>query len=319
MTVPLEQTKWRTDTVDKIVNNPTYVGDIVTGKLKQSLYKGIKQYRTSPEDWNVQRDMHTPMIARDDYEELQERSNKIKKVTRNWHLKYMEDREKYKDCFPGMVRCGDCGRPMYCVRYTHNYKTMEKVGIYYTCSAQNYANNYCGQKIEENLLKILVMDQIQILIRSMCDRKKLLQKLKSDSSEKNAFYEAAAKVRMLERKIAQAEEKNTVLYEDYVGGIVEKEDFDMMKERYIRELQNLRDDLQIAKQNQRMLEKKTDRYMNMVSNLEQYLSDRSFNEALVQELVEYVEIYKNGSIHVRFKCDDKFKQITELIEGVKSA
>ena len=153
----------------------------------------------------------------------------------------------------------------------------------------------------------------------MCDRKKLLQKLKSDSSEKNAFYEAAAKVRMLERKIAQAEEKNTVLYEDYVGGIVEKEDFDMMKERYIRELQNLRDDLQIAKQNQRMLEKKTDRYMNMVSNLEQYLSDRSFNEALVQELVEYVEIYKNGSIHVCFKCDDKFKQITELIEGVKSA
>ena len=319
LTVPLEQTKWRTDTVDKIVNNPTYVGDIVTGKLKQSLYKGIKQYRTSPEDWNVQRDMHTPMIARDDYEELQERSNKIRKVTRNWHLKYMEDREKYKDCFPGMVRCGDCGRPMYCVRYTHNYKTMEKVGIYYTCSAQNYVNNYCGQKIEENLLKILVMDQIQILIKSMCDRKKLLQRLKSDSSEKNAFYEAGAKVRMLERKIAQAEEKNTVLYEDYVGGIVEKEDFDMMKERYIRELQNLRDDLQIAKQDQRMLEKKTDRYMDMVSNLEKYLSDRSFNEALVQELVEYVEIYKNGSIHVCFKCDDKYKQITELIEGVKSA
>ena len=319
LTVPLEQTKWRMDTVDKILNNPTYAGDIVTGKLKQSLYKGIKQYKTSPEDWNVQRDMHTPMIARDDYEELQERSNKIRKVTRNWHLKYMEDREKYKDCFPGMVRCGDCGRPMYCVRYTHNYKTMEKVGIYYTCSAQNYANNYCGQKIEENLLKILVMDQIQILIKSMCDRKKLLQKLKSDSSEKNAFYEAGAKVRILERKIAQAEEKNTVLYEDYVGGIVEKEDFDMMKERYIRELQNLRDDLQIAKQNQRMLEKKTDRYMDMVSNLEKYLSDWSFNEALVQELVEYVEIYKNGSIHVCFKCDDKFKQITELIEGVKSA
>ena len=61
-------------------------------------------------------------------------------------------------------------------------------------------NNYCGQKIEENLLKILVMDQIQILIKSMCDRKKLLQRLKSDSSEKNAFYEAGAKVRMIGKK-----------------------------------------------------------------------------------------------------------------------
>ena len=199
-----------------------------------------------------------------------------------------------------------------------NIKIMDDVTILRLVKENDRVCGAIGCR-EENLLKILVMDQIQILIRSMCDRKKLLQKLKSDSSEKNAFYEAGAKVRMLERKIAQAEEKNTVLYEDYVGGIVEKEDFDMMKERYIRELQNLRDDLQIAKQNQRILEKKTDRYMNMVSNLEQYLSDRSFNEALVQELVEYVEIYKNGSIHVCFKCDDKYKQITELIEGVKSA
>lgn len=72
----------------------------------------------------------------------------------------------------------------------------------------------------------------------------------------------------------------------------------------------------------RMLEKKkADRYMDMVNNLESYLSERSFNEKLVQqELVEYVEVsLKNGNIHVCFRCDDKFQQIIELIEGVKSA
>ena len=50
LTAPLEKTKWRADSVDKILNNPTYAGDIVTGKLKQALYKGVKQYKTSPED-----------------------------------------------------------------------------------------------------------------------------------------------------------------------------------------------------------------------------------------------------------------------------
>ena len=59
--------------------------------------------------------------------------------------------------------------------------------------------------------------------------------------------------------------------------------------------------------------------MDMVNNLEPYLYERSFNEKLVQELVEYVEVYKNGNIHVCFRCDDKFQQIIELIEGVKSA
>ena len=102
-------------------------------------------------------------------------------------------------------------------------------------------------------------------------------------------------------------------------GLLKKEDFDMMKERYIQNLQELRDELQAAKQKQRMLEKKADRYMDMVNNLEPYLYERSFNEKLVQELVEYVEVYKNGNIHVCFRCDDKFQQIIELIEGVKSA
>lgn len=319
VTVPLGQAKWRADTVDKVLNNPTYAGDIVTGKLSQSLYKGIKQYRTKPEEWNIQRDMHTSMIARDDYEELQKRSKEIKNKTKGWHLKYMEDREKYRDCFPGMVRCGDCGRAMYCVRYTHNYTTMEKAGMYYTCSSPNHIDNHCDQKVEENLLKIVVMDQIHILIKSLCDRKRLLQKLKNDMNEKNAFSQARARIRILEREIKQAEEKNTILYENFVEGIVEKEDFDLMKERYIRELQELRENLQEAEQYQRMLEKKTDRYMDMITELEKHLSDRSFNEALVRELVEYIEVFKNGNIHVCFKCDDGFREICKLIEGVKDA
>lgn len=62
------------------------------------------------------------------------------------------------------------------------------------------------------------------------------------------------------------QKKNATLYENYVCGIVEKEDFDMMKERYIQNLQELRDELQAAKQKQRMLEKKADRYMDMVNN-----------------------------------------------------
>ena len=59
--------------------------------------------------------------------------------------------------------------------------------------------------------------------------------------------------------------------------------------------------------------------MDIVNNLEPYLSERSFKEKLLQELVEYVEVYKNVNIHVCFKCDDKFQQIIDLIEGVKSA
>lgn len=311
--VPLEETKWNGGTVRKILENPTYTGDIVTGKLKQSLYKGVKQYRTVPEEWDVQKDMHTPLVARDDYEELQESREEIYKITKKRQSRCMKDREKYQDSFPGMVRCGECGNAMYFRRYTHNYTTNEKMGSDYYCGNEQCSRNL----IEGNLLKILVMDQIQILIKSMCDRKLLLQKMKSATKGNNIFYKAAAKVRTLERKIAQTEERNTRLYEDYVAGIVDKDDFDMMKERYIWELQNLREELQVQEQNQRILEKKANRYMDMVNHMEKYLDKREYNEALVQELVEYIEVYANGSIHVCFKCKDEFQQIAEEMEGVQ--
>ena len=311
--VPLEETKWNGGTVRKILENPTYTGDIVTGKLKQSLYKGVKQYHTEPEEWDVQKDMHTPLVARDDYEELQESREEIHKVTKKRQSRYTKDRQKYQDSFPGMVRCGECGNVMYFRRYTHNYTTNEKMGSDYYCGNEQCSRNL----IEGNLLKILVMDQIQILIKSMCDRKLLLQKMKSATKGNNIFYKVVEKVRTLERKIAQTEERNTRLYEDYVAGIVDKDDFDMMKERYIGELQNLREELQVQEQNQRILEKKANRYMDMVNHMEKYLDKREYNEALIQELVEYIEVYADGSIHVCFKCKDEFHQIAEEMEGVQ--
>ena len=98
---------------------------------------------------------------------------------------------------------------------------------------------------------------------------------------------------------------------------VDKDDFDMMKERYIGELQNLREELQVQEQNQRILEKKANRYMDMVNHMKKYLDKREYNEALVQELVEYIEVYADGSIHVCFKCKDEFQQIAEEMEGVQ--
>ena len=52
-------------------------------------------------------------------------------------------------------------------------------------------------------------------------------------------------------------------------------------------------------------------------DMEKYLDKREYNEALVQEVVEYIEVYANGSIHVCFKCKDVFQQIAEEMEGVQ--
>ena len=284
--VPLEETKWNGGTVRKILENPTYTGDIVTGKLKQSLYKGVKQYHTEPEEWDVQKDMHTPLVARDDYEELQESREEIHKVTKKRQSRYTKDREKYQDSFLGMVRCGECGNVMYFRRYTHNYTTNEKMGSDYYCGNKQCSRNL----IEENLLKILVMDQIQILIKSMCDRKLLLQKMKSATKENNIFYKAAAKVRTLERKITQTEERNTRLYS-------------------LKRILRILDSVQRESE-----EKYTD---NSFTGKRQQRVLESELEKLKNERIHQYEAYAEGVLS-REKYITVKKQLTETIEKIQS-
>lgn len=52
----------------------------------------------------------------------------------------------------------------------------------------------------------------------------------------------------------------------------------------------------------------------MEKHLEQYLDDRSFNQELVNELVEQVEVSSKGMIEVKLKCRDVFQEVLEIME-----
>lgn len=314
-TVPLTETKWNGGTVSKILENPSYCGDLVLGKQKQSLYQGIKQHKTAPEEWIIQKDKHPPMIARDDYNEIRIQQKEVSKRRKEWDIRYQEDREKYRDSFPGMVRCAECGKTMYFVRYTHNYSTREKAGSLYSCEPKTHTLLCSGNKIQENYLKIRVMDQIQAFIKTMCSRKKLLEDIKRNITKNAVLSLAAKRIEALKREIAQAEEKNAGLYMDYEEGLIEAEDYQYMKAYYLSELQKKRGKLQEEEQAERVMEKKIETYIKMAERLEAHQDNRSFDEKLVQDLVEYIEVSVTGTVQVHFRYKAVCEEIAELLEA----
>lgn len=100
------------------------------------------------------------------------------------------------------------------------------------------------------------------------------------------MQDAVMKIRILERNIAQTEERSAKLYEHYAEGILDAEDFQTMKERYAQEVQTMKGELQEAQESKRRLDRKIQRYTDMASRVEIYLGDRSFHEELVKELVD---------------------------------
>lgn len=306
---------WRNDMVYKVLIHPGYTGDVCVGRLKQALYKSEPAHRTSPEEWTVHTNAHEPYITGEDREkilQLLKERNTTKYGKTDYHK---EQREKVKDSLSGMVWCADCGHRMYYTRYIHDYVTLKKTGGSYICP-QNGGKAVCGGRVVyEDFLKIFVMDQINLLIRSMCDRKKMLDKINTSGGGKNALLSAQKKMMALQVKISETEARKTKLYEDYADGILNADDYQSIREQYIAESQRMQNDLEALESKRRRLEKTINDYTQIVKHLEQYLDNRDFNEELVHELVERISISNTDGIEITFKCADVYKQIEEMTEG----
>ena len=311
----IKPAEWRADTVYKILSHPGYVGDVCVGRIKQALYKAEKCHRTSPDEWTVHQNAHEPLVTREDREQIIQtmKANNMKKYSETDYHK--EQREKIQDQFSGMIHCAECGRNMYYVRYLHDYKTLKKTGGQYLCP-QNGGKAACGGRVvHEDFLKIFIMDQIHLLIKGMCDRKKILDMVNTSRGGKNALLSAQKKMLALQVKISETEERQHKLYEDYADGILDAEDYQNIKEQYIADAQRMQDELAGLEVKRKRLEKTIDDYSKIVKHLEQYLDNREFNPELVHELVERVSISNTDGYEITFKCEDVYKRVIEMMEG----
>ena len=241
------------------------------------------------------------------------KANNMKKYSETDYHK--EQREKIQDQFSGMIHCAECGRNMYYVRYLHDYKTLKKTGGQYLCP-QNGGKAACGGRVvHEDFLKIFIMDQIHLLIKGMCDRKKMLDMVNTSQGGKNALLSAQKKMLALQVKISETEERQHKLYEDYADGILDAEDYQNIKEQYVADAQRMQDELAGLEVKRKRLEKTIDDYSKIVKHLEQYLDNREFNPELVHELVERVSISNTDGYEITFKCEDVYKRVIEMMEG----
>jgi DNA invertase Pin-like site-specific DNA recombinase len=309
---------WRETTVYKISKNPNYTGDVYLGRRRQALYKSESCKPTSPDEWIIRKNTHEPLVSRADYQRVQEIIQENGKKQESYRACHCEERERLPNHFPAMIYCAECGHQLNFVRYTHNYTTNKKSVTAYICP-ENEGKAACGgQIIYEDFLKIVAMDQIQVLIKSMCDYKKLLDKINTSQGGKNALLSAQKKMMALNVKIAEAEEHQATLYENYAEGLLDAEDYQSLKENYISSIQTMQEELRQLEQEKRMLERTINRYTELLKHLETYLDKREFNEKLVQELIERITVSKTGKIEVVFKCNDVYQKVVKIVEGSDS-
>lgn len=100
----------------------TYCGDIINFKTYSKSYKNKKRYDNPKENWVIFKDVHEPIINRDDFELVQTLIAKTKR-----RAPKQENGEKNMFC--DFLYCADCGSKLW-----YHTNTTNKEIHYFSCS-----------------------------------------------------------------------------------------------------------------------------------------------------------------------------------------
>lgn len=247
----------------------------------------------------------------DEINEIPKNERRLKSVEE--HLKMLEQEEQkyqtlrrqlYEDMSSGIVSKEEYKE------FSHSFN--EKVEAIRKAKAEMNRQRDCLNNLDqipEKLLKALIMDQLHLFIVQLSDKRKVLEELQKIEDVQNPVYRAKGEIMSLTDKVSQMAKKREQLYADYVAGVVDSEDYQLIREDYSRQYDGLRAALQEAENKKAEVERQIEEYLNMTSHLEEHLDNFEFDIQLVKSLVQKIEVSADKRIRIVFGFQDVFTEL----------
>ena len=99
---------WATQSINRILANPTYLGHTVNFRTKKKSYKSKKKIDLPKEEWAIFENTHKAIIDQDTFDTVQRIRQAKRRPTDMGEM----------SIFSGLVYCADCGQKMYLCRCT---------------------------------------------------------------------------------------------------------------------------------------------------------------------------------------------------------
>ena len=278
--------KWCKTTVQKILCQQEYCGDVINFKTYSKNFKNKTRIDNPVENWKIFRDVHEPIIDRDTWETVQ-------KLTARTKRRAPKKENARKHIFSGLIRCADCGSNM-----SYHTNTVNKDIHYFSCS--NYVKDTRGTCQARHYIRADALEQIVILelkrlaIMLQQDEKLLAEILEKKTNkdfynEKKYLEGELQKAIVRQQTVASLYEK---LYEDNATGKVTDEWFTHMSHKYEVEraelkvkVFNLRE--QVA--NMQTVQHSKDMFIGAVRK---FLDMDIITAPLIHELIDHIDVYE---------------------------
>lgn len=278
--------KWCKTTVQKILSQQEYCGDIINFKTYSKSFKNKTRYENSKENWAVFKNVNEPIINRETFETVQKFISKTKR-----RAPKKENGER--SIFNGLIYCGDCHSKM---RY--HTSTSNKEIHYFTCSDNKVdyrgkcpGRHYVRADALEEVVKLELRRLVEMLEIDESYFAQLLLRKNDEKREKDKKFLESELQKAIARNntVSQIYEK---LYEDNVIGKVSDEWFVELSHKYEKERMNLKAKIADTRHKIEELKNNNSEYEKFISAIRRFMQMDNLTSPLLRELIDHIDIFE---------------------------
>ena len=279
---------WSSERISEMLQNETYIGNMVQGRQVKISYKSKKCLHQERENWVVVENTHEPLIDAESFRKVRMLVNS-RKHTRS---------RTYDFLLKGLVFCHECGYPLAVINRP-NAKGED--ALYFVCRTyQRFTKaGVCScHSIKEARLTEAVLDKVREVCKEYLKPQALLPVVERAVKEASQEEKAAAEIAALQGKITSLTENLDRMYTDRLSGLLPETDFQRIFTRIKEERGRLEERIRDLEQQQKSPVSHEDRAKELV---QRFLTTACASRELLVSLIERIELTEDKEIIIKFR------------------
>ncbi len=297
---------WNSSGVKSILKNRAYCGDMVQNKRRVISYKIHKSVKIDKEDYIIVEDTHEAIISKNIFEKVQEglfsRASRASKTGE-------------KHILAGYIKCGDCDRCL--TKYKQGKWITEPDRINYMFRCSTYARRgktLCTpHRIDEETMYIAVLNAVKMQIDLIINMEKAIDKMKNSCDNEILKSSLEQKMSSLKNEYDEKMKAKRQIYKDWKDEIISEDDYYQFSNIYDKEINQIVSNINDVKKQQCDISFKNNN--DWILEFKKYKNINTLTREMVIDLIDNVYLYEGKRIEVKFKYDDEYKKIIELLES----
>lgn len=293
---------WALTTVNSILKDEVYIGNLVQGKFKSVSYRTKKMTPTDESEWTVIEGTHEAIISDEIFTIVHDRFARHTRVAPNQQASYL---------LSGFVKCAHCGGRM-------NRNVSQGVARF-RCMTRVYSPEKCQcPSIKEASLEAAVLQAIQEQIQELVNAKAVIDAAREKKQSNSSVNEYLLAIRHAEREKERLEDAKFRLYDNLEKGMIDKDEYTRFKERYnagIAEQENRIKGLLGSIADLKEARRQDDEF---VSYFEEYGNIHTIDREVLEKLLDHISVEDRTHIHIYFKFSPEREKLLDFARSIEN-